>query len=202
MRKGSEGGGKGGCISVWGLLEDYQGALGGRTIDPVACAERKQRREDAPRQIISSHSLQLSNSWLINRVCGVFCLSFFLSIYKTVNFTLKSWPQPDWLGAPTGGLYGGLCFLCVRIGEWMSAEIQNESVRERNSQGDRGHSLPYKPCQPCLFTNYHQDQWQCSYFSKTKLVCVCFAVPKCVCKFETVCSCNGLCVCETELVQV
>lgn len=36
----------------------------------------------------------------------------------------------------------------MRMGEWISTEIQMESERERNGQGDRGHSLPYKPCQP------------------------------------------------------
>lgn len=38
--------------AVGGLLE----ALWSQTTDPLACAERKQRVEDTPRQIISSHT--------------------------------------------------------------------------------------------------------------------------------------------------
>lgn len=41
------------CLRAAGGLP---GALLGRTTDPLACAERKQRGEDAPKQIISSHS--------------------------------------------------------------------------------------------------------------------------------------------------
>lgn len=44
------------CLRAAGGLP---GALWGWTTDPLACAERKQRGEDALKQIISSHSTQM-----------------------------------------------------------------------------------------------------------------------------------------------